>query len=250
MLRFAGVGVVLLAACSGVLAQDQQRVTSPDGQMEFRLFLDEPEPGAPFRLAYQVRYRGKPLINTSFLGLLIHNQEPALGENLGLMSAKASSSKQYNTLVAEYMQNGSLGRRINVEVRAYDDGLAFRYVVPESTPLKPMLLENELTEFALAEDAEAVSRISSGSTVPLPFVVEQRGVGWLAIYDAPGSTYPRMYLGREEGNILISRLPPGRDESAVAWESNTPVTCPWRVLAIGDTRASVTNLKLINSLNP
>ena len=59
-----------------------------------------------------------------------------------------------------------------------------------------------------------------------------------------------MYLGREEGNILISRLPPGRDESGVAWERNTPVTCPWRILAIGDTRASVTNVKLINSLNP
>jgi alpha-glucosidase len=248
--RMAAFGCLALAGASGALAQDQQRVTSPDGQIEFRLFVDEPEPAALFRLAYQVSYHGKPLIDTSFLGLLVHNQEPVLGENLGLMSAKGSSSKQYNTLIAEYMQNGSLGRRINVEVRAYNEGIAFRYVVPESTPLQPMLLENELTEFALAEDTEAVSRISSGSRVPLPLVVEQRGIGWLAIDEAPRGTYPRMYLGRQEGNILISRLPPGRDESAVAWESNTPVTCPWRILAIGPTRESVTRSKLINSMNP
>jgi len=39
------------------------------------------------------------------------------------------------------MQNGSLGRRINVEVRAADDGIAFRYVIPRSTPLEELLIE-------------------------------------------------------------------------------------------------------------
>src|SRR5579872_2907194 len=250
MHRFAAFGVLVLAASSGVLAQDQQKVTSPDGQIEFRLFVDQPEPSALFRLAYQVTYRGKPLIQTSFLGLLIHNQEPALGENLGLMSAKTGSSKQYNSLIARYMQNGSLGRRIDVEVRVFNDGVAFRYVVPESTPLLPMLVENELTEFALAEDADAVSRIAPGAMITLPFVVEQRGMGWVAINEERSGTYPRMYLGRQDGNILISRLPPGRDESAVAWQGNTPMTCPWRILAIGATRESVTQSKLISNLNP
>lgn len=243
-------GFLVLAGSSGVSAQDQQRVTSPDGAIEFRLFVDQPEPSALFRLAYQVMFHGKPLINTSFLGLLVHNQEPALGENLGLMAAKTRSSEQYNALTAEYMQNGSLGRRINVEIRVFNDGVAFRYVVPESTPLRPMLLENELTEFALAQDADAVRAIAPGAMMALPFVTEQRGVGWVAIDELRGGSYPRMYLGRQDGNILISRLPPGRDESAVAWEGNTPMTCPWRILAIGATRESVSQSKLISNLNP
>ena len=249
MRGLTGLGLLLLAG-SGVLAQDQQRVTSPDGQIEFRLFVDQPEPASLFRLAYQVMLHGKPLINTSFLGLLVHNQEPALGENLGFMAAKNSSSRQYNSLVAEYMQNGSLGRRINVEVRVFDDGVAFRYVVPKSTPLVPMLLENELTEFALAEHSDAASRIAPGAMIALPFVTEQRGVGWIAIDELRSGGYPRMYLGRQEGDILISRLPPGRDESAVAWEGSTPMTCPWRILTIGTTRESVTQTKLISNLNP
>ena len=49
----------------------------------------------------------------------------------------------YGRLVAEYMQNGSLGRRINIEVRAADDGVAFRYVIPQTTPLVKMLIEDE-----------------------------------------------------------------------------------------------------------
>jgi alpha-glucosidase len=243
----------LIAIClapAGILAQDTRRVASPDGQIEFRLFIDKPDAAALFRLAYQVSFHNKPLIHTSFLALRIHNQEPDLGDNVGLTGTKTESSKLYNKLVAEYMQNGSLGRRINVEIRAYDDGVAFRYVVPESTPLEPMTLENELTEFELAEKVDAVSRITPGSMIGLPFIAEQPGVGWIAIQEVRHGDYPRMYLTREEGNILVSRLPPGGNESNVAWEGPTPMTCPWRVLAIGTTRQQVTESKLLNSLNP
>lgn len=247
MHRFIALSLISAAAA---FAQDTQRVTSPDGQIEFRLFIDKPDAAALFRLAYQVNFQGRALIHTSFLALRIHNQEPDLGDNVGLTGTKTESSKLYNLLVAEYMQNGSLGRRINVEIRAYNDGVAFRYVVPESTPLEPMTLENEFTEFELAEKTDAVSRVTPGTMVGLPFIAEQPGVGWIAIEEARNGDYPRMYLTREEGNILLSRLPPGGKDSNVAWEGPTPMTCPWRVLAIGTSRQQVTESKLLNSLNP
>jgi len=240
--------LLALAAIGGAAAQEH--VASPDGQIEFRLFLDRPDPAALFRLAYQVDFHGKPLLNTSFLGLRIHNQEPDLGDNVGLVSARLESSRPYNKLVAEYMQNGSLGRRINVEVRAYNDGVAFRYVIPESTPLSPMLLDNEFTEFAFAEGSESITEIVPGSITGLPFVTEQRGLGWLAIDEVRAGTYPPMSVTREDGSILISRLPARADESNLAWEGPTPMTCPWRVLTIGATRRQVSESKLVNSLNP
>ncbi len=56
------------------------------------------------------------------MGLDIYNQEPLLGQNLGLIhsstASDAGAGEKYNSLTAEYMQNGSLGRRLNVEVRA------------------------------------------------------------------------------------------------------------------------------------
>lgn len=241
---------LVLAAVSAGFAQDPQRVASPDGQIEFRLFIDQPESGALFRLAYRVDYHGQPLLDTSFLALRIHNQEPDLGDNVGLTGIRTMASKQYNALIAEYMQNGSLGRRINVEARVYNDGVAFRYVIPESTPLSPMLLDNEFTEFAFAKTSEAVAKIPPGSVVALPFVAEQPGIGWVALDEALDVSYPRMYVTRQDGAILISRLPPRPDESNLAWEGPTPMVCPWRVLSIGATRQQVSESKLVRSLNP
>ena len=101
------------------------------------------------RLAYQVLFSGKPLMDTSFMGLNIRDQ-PILGVNVGLTASKkttvdetytvpAGKTKRirdhYNALTAEYLQNGSLGRRINVEARVYDDGVAFRYLIPWSNQM-------------------------------------------------------------------------------------------------------------------
>ena len=133
------------------LAQDERRVLSPDGSLEFRIMVTQPEPGALSRIGYQVWLRGQPLIRTSFLGLDIHDQEPVLGFNVGLTSSHAvKSGGIYNSLIVEYMQNGSLGRRIDVEVRVWNDGVAFRYLIPNSTPLGKILIEEEFTEFELA----------------------------------------------------------------------------------------------------
>src|SRR5579871_5763121 len=126
---------VFLLAAGSAFSQDVRTLVSPDGQLEFRIFIAEPEPAALNQIAYQVRYRGKPLINTSFLGLDILYQ-PVLGAKLGLLSSLTSKGDHYQSLVAEYMQDGSTGRRINIEARAYNDGIAFRYVVPESNPLE------------------------------------------------------------------------------------------------------------------
>ena len=245
--------LTLLLCAAGARAQDERRVTSPDGQIEFRIFLIHPEPEETVRLAYQVYYHGQRFINTSFLGLDIHDQ-PLLGQNVGMIGAKTESASGYHALTAEYMQNGSLGRRINVEVRAYNDGIAFRYVVPKSGPLVRMSLDNETTEFEFMEDAtldrghQPVTQLSTKAEVALPVVAEQPGLGWISIGEVRMGSYPRMYLIRTEGKILISRLPPGANELHLAWEGATPMTCPWRVLTIGATRAAVVESKLASGL--
>jgi len=242
-----------LAWAAAALAQDLRSVESPDGQIEFHLFIAEPEPAALFRLAYQVSFRGQPAIETSFLGLDVYNQS-LLGENLGLISSKAGSGDGYHSLIAEYLQNGSLGRRINVEVRAYNDGVAFRYVVPRSTPLIDLQLEDETTEFELTKDAralslhQAVGQIGADERIPLPFLAEEPGVGWVEIAEVPAGSYPHIFLTRTDDTILISRLPPRPDKLYLAFEAPTPLVGPWRVLALGATREQVADSKLISRL--
>ena len=43
------------------------------------------------------------------------------------------------------------GRRLVMEARAYDDGVAFRYVVPEQPSLKELRILNESTRVPLLQ---------------------------------------------------------------------------------------------------
>ena len=88
-------------------AQDERRVVSPDGQLEFRLFTAVPEGSAMNCLAYQVWWHGKPFLATSFLGLNIHFQEPLLGENVGFSSSQPEQGAHYHGMLADYPQNST-----------------------------------------------------------------------------------------------------------------------------------------------
>jgi alpha-glucosidase len=217
-------------------------------------------------MAYQVLYKGKILIATSFLGFEIRDQT-LLGEKVGLTASETLTRGRYNSLTAEYLQNGSLGRRITLEIRAYDDGVAFRYLIPKSTPLDEILIENEDTEFRFAEDGTAfawlasgfearpdhqshmaLSRIPSDVEIAVPLLLEQPGVGWVSIAQSAGEAYPRLYLNRPEGTTLISSLPPLAEDPHLALDTTTPLTCPWRVLLIGDSQQRVTNLEIPDEL--
>jgi alpha-glucosidase len=169
------LGVKLLAALALLplacaWGQDERRIVSPDGRLEFRIFVSQSERGGLSRLAYRVLRDGRPLVETSFLGFNIHNQEPFLGENDGLIGSQASETGSARSLLAHYMQNGSIGRLIDVEARVWNEGVALRYVIPPSTALQEILIDDELTEF----DVPGAPRAADAA---LPF---RAGKVWIA----------------------------------------------------------------------
>lgn len=258
----------LFLLCAAVApAQDLRSVTSPDGQIAFQVFVAHPvDPQALFRIAYSVRYRGKQLLDTSFLGMDIYNQ-PTLGENAGLMSSHTAASGMYRSLTAEYIQNGSLGRRINVEARVFDGGVAFRYVVPRSTPLDEIFIENEATEFSFPAGAvtypmrvhdfhsthaepgkpEPLSQLSPEALLALPFVVEVPDTGWVAVHEVPTNNYPHLLLTRSDPQTMIATIAP-RPGEAVVVKDRTPLTTPWRVLLIAPSRESLPPAEIIGEI--
>jgi alpha-glucosidase len=257
---------LLLLLCACAAAQDLRTVSSPNGQVVFRAFVTPPGPGRIERMAYQVLYKGKILVETSFLGFEIRDQT-LLGEKVGLTASETFSRGRYNTLIAEYLQNGSLGRRITLEIRAYNDGVAFRHVIPKTTPLNEILIENEDTEFHFAADPAAfpwllsgfeakpehqshlaLSRIPSDAVIAVPLILEQPGVGWVEIAEVAGKESPRLYLNHPEGTTLISSLPPLSQDPHLALDTTTPLTCPWRVLLIGESRELITGSKILDEL--
>ncbi|MBV9744183.1 MAG: glycoside hydrolase family 97 N-terminal domain-containing protein [Acidobacteriia bacterium] len=247
-------------------AQDLRSVVSPNGQLEFRAFIVPPSPGEPDRLAYQVLYEGKPLLDASFISFEIREQAP-LGDKLGLMSAKTVVSKLYRSLGAEYMQNGTTGRRLSLEVRAYDEGVAFRVVIPRSSPLEEIFLQNEDTEFRFTADLEAfpaltpefdkpaktegpvkLSRISSDELIAAPLVAHETGGPWVSISQTHSSVYPPLFLNHSDGTTLITALPPLPKDPKLALDTTTPLVCPWRLVLVGSSRESVTDWRILGDL--
>lgn len=257
----------LLLCVWSTLAQDLRTVTSPDGRIVFRAFVTPQGPGLTDRLAYQVLYRDKVLVETSFLGFEIRDQT-LLGEKVGLTASETSTRRGYNSLIAEYLQNGSLGRRITLEIRAYNDGLAFRYIIPKSTPLDEILIENEDTEFRFAADAAALpwlllsdfeaspqqqshttlSRIPADALIAVPLVLEEPKVAWVEIAEVGGKGFPKLYLNHPDGTALVSSLPPLPRDPHLALDASTPLTSSWRVLLIGETPENVANSKILDEL--
>ena len=182
-------------------AQDDRKVVSPGGQLEFRVFTTLPAGAQLNSLAYQVRLRGKLLIDTSCMGLDIHFQEPLLGENVGLSASKPLQGDGYNGLYADYLQNSTTGRRIDLEVRVYNDGVAFRYVLPKQFPLLDLLIEDEVTEFQFAYRADRPAQSS------LPYTEQTADGSWLGIFESRPAGFPPTSLVRNEANSMTSHLP-------------------------------------------
>ena len=258
--RWLAACLFFFACAAAASAQDERRVQSPNGQVEFQLFIEQPTDGLS-RLAYQILYRGKRLIDRSWMGFLIYEQEPFLGENVGMTGWHAGTGAGYRSLEAEYMQNGSLGRRLNVEVRVFDDGVAFRYLIPRATPLIQLEIENELTEFEFAQDGPAfqaandpvnavsLAGINPKAEVALPFVIEQPGIGWVEIGEVRAAGYPAMSLVHAGGTTMQTSLPTLPADARLAYEGTTPFVGPWRIVKIAAMRDGLARSSLTSALS-
>ena len=61
-------------------------------------------------------------------------------------------------------------------------------------------------------------------------------MGWVGITEVGRGGYPRAYLARSEGTVLITRLTAQEGVPKVVFEGATPLTCPWRVVMVGRDR--------------
>src|ERR1039458_1439815 len=144
----AGGGLALAQVAAPVV------ISSPDGLI--RMTFSAPAG----RLVYEVSYRGKAVLDRSALGLEIQNQ-PVLGTNVEIASSQSGKidetytlltgkSKQVrnqcNTVALELSETKEPRRHFRVEARVYNDGAAFRYVVPDQDGLKELRLANERSE--------------------------------------------------------------------------------------------------------
>ena len=234
-------------------------------------------------LLYSVDFHGKWLIDESILGLKLEGQ-PALGPGMhqvhvergqadltyNIPVGKTSTVRDHYTSALVDFEDGG-GRKLSIEIRAYDDGVAFRYIVPAQAGAGMIRIERELTEFRYARDATAyplvldgfqssyedeyqerlVSGIHHDWLVGLPLLAEVAGVGWVAVTEADIENYAGMYLRKGDKPLALrAELSPRIDKTSIAVEADGPVTSPWRVLMIGDEPGRLVESNIVLNLNP
>jgi len=289
------IGLVLAASLAGgcrkAASTEAPSVSSPNGELAIGLSLrSKPQPYLPGERAYyRVTYKGAPVLDDSPLGLDFLGA-PALDRDFQVVStsrgendstwdnplgARRAVPDRYNELTVSLREKNPPNRRLDVVFRAYDEGVAFRYVLPGQEGLEEFTIASELTGFAFAGDAAAfalnmgrfnthnegeylpvaLSDIKPASIINLPLLVRMPGGGpWAALLEADLTDYPGLYVGGVPGlpNALAAKLstPPGRraDQAVVG---KTPMPSPWRVLMIASDpgRLIETNYLLLD-LNP
>jgi alpha-glucosidase len=295
---------ILLAAFTAAAQTGPVVLQSPDGALEISIATvrGQSVQAAGGQLAYRVAFRGRPVLEWSNLGLVIEGS-PALGPAVRIESSQASSQDEtwnsvagkanpirnrYNAVTVQTVETAANGRRLLMEARAYDDGVAFRYVVPEQPSVKELRILNESTQFRFSKDADTFPLISRGFQtsneddyhelaisglhpeylVNLPLLVNVPGIAWVGLTEAHIEDYSNLFLTASSlSRTLTARLAPRvedintsadvapsfdpkADASKVSVIAQTPVTSAWRVLTIADQPGRLVESNMVVNLNP
>lgn len=247
-------------------------VASPDQQLVVTLLTNREG-----RLAYRVAHAGKPLVRASRLGLVLTNA-PQLDGGFKLVRQHTNEHDQtweqpwgenryvrdhHRELVVELAQPEHQHRRMTLRFRVFNDGLGFRYELPDQPQLPLARISDELTEFDIAEPATAWS-IPAGERLVLEYPT-QRGplaeVGLVntpltmrtqsglhvALHEAALVDYASLWLRRSQGQTLRAHLAPSATGPAV--EKRGAFTTPWRTLRVARTAGALYESNLELNLN-
>lgn len=279
-----------------VIDSTRFNLKSPDSLYVFEFYQKKDRNGAK-QLYYQVLYKNKPVILESELGVLIDNKlfESALGipndtlqlwgDNLELIGTELSSvneswkpvygerstvQNKYQQLVLKFRKGSekvgeidhSYDKRryyfMNLEVRAYNQGIAFRYHFPEAVNGLFLNITGEQTQFRFPTGTLAYHESWAQAPYKLlplknwkdeaerPLTLTLNNGLTVALAEANMVDYARgkFALNKEKENCLQLSMYSGV-------EIMTPYNTPWRVIMVGEKPTDlINNNDIILNLNP
>lgn len=276
--------ITLCAAILGGVASihaDSLSLSSPDGRKTVRF----EKPGK--ELTYSVKVDGKDVILPSRAGMEVDNRtwEMALGKrdlaqpdswmdpltvdsiSIGvsvdtvwtpLYGERSKVRDRYNQATLHMSRKDKSDYRLDVQVRAYDEGIAFRYFFPEHPAAIFHKVVDDLTDFTLPEGTMAWSEewaqapfmhqpIDSISIpVERALTMELPGGQWVAILDADNDDWCLTKLRHREGHK-------GTLESVMYSPVDivTYYATPWKIIMTADSPTQlIENNDIVQNLNP
>jgi alpha-glucosidase len=267
--------LILLLLCQPLLGQNTIQLSSPNGQLHFEMKITAQE------LQYQIQFRGQNIVESSSLALEF--DDFTFGQNLRLgkyqvrpvrsnyqlaVGKNRNIDVQGRELIVPLFTTSTPVRRIDLQVRAYDDGIAFRYVFPKQKNWSSYTLLEEKTQVKLSGNPLAhtlylphyttsheglyssvnYQALDGRQLMDMPTLFQYPSGTYLALSEAALRDYAGMYLQKTETG-LISRLSPLPGQKQEKVKAKLPHQSPWRVFFLAEKVNTILESNLLTHLN-
>ena len=279
--------VLFILLCSTPLSRAAKEITlqSPDGHIRFRLFTEKN------RLSWNTSLDNKTVINASPLAMLIDKvdltknakqakvENYSIDESFPMMGFHSKGMNQCNGMRITYTQKKG-SQAFILDVRAYNTGIAFRFVLPgEGKTRTP----DEASSFALPAgstvwfhnlddhyqgpyQSKPIEQLQPGEWCAPPVTLRLADFSaYVCLTEAALFNYSGMALRADGHNGLSVRLAHSQPVStsfkqnytdaevknlAVPAQVTGTITTPWRVAIIGRELNDLFNSDMIYALCP
>jgi len=227
-------------------------IKSPGGQIRYTFRITNGYP------AYSVSYKDKLLVQDSRLSLefketgefgrdliLRKPRYRKIDETYNLIVGKTKTARNFcNELTVPLVEKNAPFRRINLVIRAFNDGIAFRYEFPGQEQWKSFLMTEENSTFKLSGDPLVLAlfrphfqtsheglynhlrfhEIKQDTLIDLPVLIDFQGI-YMAITEAALVDYAGMYLVKKD-SLLVSELSPLPGQEDMSSSGKTMISLP------------------------
>ena len=269
----------------------EYQVSSPNGKVKVVVNTDE-------AVKWSVTYDGKPVLMPSQIDIQLRQGKKSLGlgqiGKVAVRQIKSSFDSPFYKKATVKDEYGQMlmytNQKFTIEVRAYDDGAAYRLISANS---KPSTVVNETAEFCFDADYQAfvpyvndnrggerycysfesyydeqpLSKMFNDSLAITPLAVCLPGGMKAIVMDAGVENYPGMFVKKgKAAHSLVAEFAPYPTEQPVCGYArlnlvptkradyiaklNGKQSLPWRVVVITEKDADILNCDMAQRLAP
>jgi alpha-glucosidase len=264
-------------------AATDTQVISPDGLIQFHVTIKGP-------LSYEVNFKSKPVIEPSRMIFSLEGKEVTLSPDVGDIKTYRLNETYPWRGVHSVASNNCNGATIalksgdvsyNLEIRAFNDGVAYRFIAPGAAGQSRV--PDEASTFHIPDGSRVwyhdlnghyegqhtnnlVAAVPAGQWVapPMTFKLPDGG-GYASVTEADLVDYSGMALhatGPREFSVTLAHKQPPSHPFVLRYNTNDvirlskpaivtgTVTTPWRVVMIGADLNALVNCDILPDLCP